>query len=235
MSCSRGKASPDTYTKLRLFADSGGYCQNPSCLNELFQSIDGKDIHFAEMAHIFAASDTGPRSKDSLSENERGDYNNLILLCANCHTIIDKAEEQFKDELISRWKLEHKNKIAEVFGFRKLSNRKEARLAILPLLRENKKVFDNYGPLGEERFNPESDLPSQWLRKIRNIIIPNNRKILSIADSNRELLSENEIDTLESFRQHVEDFEAKHIGDVKSNGIQFPLGMSNLFEDKYNE
>lgn len=232
MSCSRGKADPSPTTKLRLFADSGGYCQNPGCLTELFRADDGElNVHLAEMAHIFSASDFGPRSNPALTEEERGHYNNLILLCANCHTMVDKAEDCFPDTLISKWKTEHKYRIANAFGFRRLESRRDVRDTINPLLRENRLIFETYGPMTEERFNPESELPAQWLRKICSKILPNNRKILAIIDANYTLLSGNEIATVEVYRQHVEAFEAKHINNVQANGIQFPVEMEQLFEE----
>ena len=95
MPCSRGQANPDRNTTLRLFADSGGYCQRPECASRLFVDTGTKNVHIAEMAHIIAASDDGPRADAKASAAEKGSYDNLILLCANCHTSIDKAPEDF--------------------------------------------------------------------------------------------------------------------------------------------
>jgi hypothetical protein len=75
-------------TRARLFAASAGYCQSPSCSHELFVDLPGKSIHVAEMAHVFAANDKGPRGNPELSEPERGTFENLILLCSTCHTMI---------------------------------------------------------------------------------------------------------------------------------------------------
>lgn len=230
MNCSRGKASPDSITRLRLFADSGGYCQKPGCGSELFRDIEGETFHIAEMAHIISASDNGPRSDETKSLEERGDYNNLVLLCPTCHTVVDKADQYYPEVLLLEWKRNHKEKVAALFGYRALSSRTEGRSAILPFLRENKTIFDQYGPMTEGRYDPESGTPSQWLRKIRTRIIPNNRKILAICDFNATLLVESEIATLELFRQHVEDFEAKHLENFGSNGSQFPAKMNDMFE-----
>lgn len=93
MACSRGAASPGAQTQRRLFAASAGYCQNPGCSNELFVGAAGKSIHIAEMAHVFAANDSGPRAKPDLSKEERGAFENLVMLCANCHTRVDKAPD----------------------------------------------------------------------------------------------------------------------------------------------
>src|ERR1700687_1051764 len=100
MACSRGAASPNAHTERRLFAASSGYCQNPDCSRELFIDYPQKPIHVAEMAHVFAARDDGPRANRELSKEERGAFENLILLCSLCHTIIDKAPEVYSDRIV---------------------------------------------------------------------------------------------------------------------------------------
>lgn len=44
--------------------------------------------HIGEMAHIIAKNSTGPRGEDLPQDNS---YDNLILLCPNHHSIVDKA------------------------------------------------------------------------------------------------------------------------------------------------
>ena len=104
MACPNGKATPDSHTKLRLFANSGGYCQNPNCNQNLFFNIGDSNFHIAEMAHVFCGGDAGPRLNRKLTDSERGDYSNLILLCPTCHTMIDKAEKEYPDYKIIIWK-----------------------------------------------------------------------------------------------------------------------------------
>lgn len=229
MSCKRGKASPDSHTKLKLFADSGGYCQNPECNVNLFQTIGNVDFHIAEMAHIISAGKCGPRTNLKLSQSEKGDFYNLILLCPTCHTKIDKAESEYSEELIKEWKNSHSKKINELFNIKLFTNRAEARSFVAPLLNENKMIFDIYGPLTDERFNPESEMPQLWLHKIQQVVLPNNRKILQILDVNYSLLSEEEVRITELFRQHVSDFEAKHINKEDIDGLQFPRQLNNIF------
>ncbi len=115
---SRGKASPNAATKLKLFTDSAGYCQNPECDNEIFPKGFENFPHIAEMAHIFAATDGGPRTDMKLSKEERGAYKNIILLCANCHTLVDKTPQKHAAELMQSWKLEHEFRRQEAFGWR---------------------------------------------------------------------------------------------------------------------
>lgn len=197
--------------------------------------FEDKVIHIGEIAHIISAGDEGPRADTSLSEEERSVYENLILLCPTCHTVIDKAEQQHPNELILQWKASHRDTIACAFGIKPFTTRIDARSAIVPLLKENETIFETYGPLTDERFNPESSMPQMWIRKVRTRIIPNNRKLLGLCDANSEHLSGAESATLEVFRQHVDDFEAKHINGSGVNGIQFPSEMAYLFSDYKND
>jgi hypothetical protein len=228
MSCPRGQANPDAHTRLRLFADSAGRCQNPNCLADLFLELGDKKIHIAEMAHVFSASDDGPRANWILSKEQRGAYDNLILLCPRCHTIVDKAEKEFPDSLLFGWKREHKQRIQEAFGIIEYKTRMDTRKAIESLLGENRAIFETYGPETAERFNPESDSPSLWKRKIMTKLLPNNRQILRILDRNRAHLRRDEESILEHFRQHVDDFEGKHLEEISSSGMAFPIEMEKI-------
>lgn len=229
MACARGKASPNWFTKLKLFSDAGGYCQNPACLEPLFLDLDDEQIHIAEVAHVFSAADAGPRAEPVLSAAQRGAYENLILLCSRCHTIIDKAEDKFPDDLVMRWKLAHKAKIAETFGTVRQPDRASARKALEPLFAENAEIFNTYGPHVEANQNFESETAVQWRRKIPSKIVPNNRKALQILDANKEYLTAEEVKTVAQFRQHVDDFEAKLIDRSLPSGLRFPVGAADIF------
>ena len=133
MSCPRGDAAPDQHTKLRLFAASGGYCQNPGFERQLFLDTGTKRTHSAEMAHVFAANNKGPRANTKLSEAERGAFENLILLCSTCHTMMDKAEEDFPDQLLEAWKRDHEARLARIFGAVHAASRPE----VLELFRQH--------------------------------------------------------------------------------------------------
>ena len=89
-------------TRLRLFADSAGRCQKPDCLLPLFVDSPSATVHFAEAAHIVAASDSGPRGDQAVTVEERAAFDNLILLCSNCHAIVDKVEPDYPTELLQQ-------------------------------------------------------------------------------------------------------------------------------------
>jgi hypothetical protein len=88
-----------------------------------------------------------------------------------------------------------------------------------------------YGPETDERFNLESTLPKQWVRKIQKAILPNNRRILSIVEANRRYLTGDEIALFELYRQHVDDFEAKHLGLSDVSGTRFPRDFAEVFKN----
>lgn len=230
MGCSRGKASPDTNTQRRLFAASGGYCQNPGCNQALFVEIETARVSVAEMAHIFAAQDDGPRANLQLTEQDRGEFSNLILLCANCHTVIDKRPENFPDSLILKWKSDHEARIAAVFGSVAYENRADARSALLALTARTGAIHDRVGPDNEYKWNPEADEAVEWQHHVRQTIIPTNRSVLALLDRNRRLLLQNEMEIVEIFRQHIEGVEQRHIfSSPLPSAPRYPAGISEFF------
>jgi len=228
MACSRGAASPDAHTQRRLFAASAGYCQNPGCACELFVDAAGESFHIAEMAHVIAAKDGGPRSNPELNREERGAFENLVVLCANCHTMVDKAPDAFPDSMMLGWKREHANKLQGLFGAVRFNDRTAARQVIEPLLAQNFAIFQQYGPHIEAAHNPESGAAEQWKRKMLTRILPNNRRALTVLDSNRHLLRDDEKLAIEQFRQHIDDLEAFHIEGNRQDASRFPDVLSKI-------
>jgi hypothetical protein len=135
----------------------------------------GKSVHIAEMAHVFAANDTGPRANPDLSLEERGAFENLVMLCANCHTMVDKAPRAFPEKTILQRKREHASRLQELFGAVKFDDRPSAREIVEPLLAENHAIFKHYGHHIDSARNPESGAAEQWKRKILACILSNNR------------------------------------------------------------
>lgn len=86
------------------------------------------------MAHVFAASADGPRGAGGLSEAERGSFDNLVMLCAICHTIVDKAPEAYPDGKVLSWKRNHAEKLKALFGVVDFDSREAAREAVEPIL-----------------------------------------------------------------------------------------------------
>ena len=221
------RVTPSSDIRLRLFSDAAGFCQNPSCLGVLFPD-QHTHLHIAEMAHIIAASDYGPRANTNMTPEYRESYDNLLLLCPTCHTMVDKAPETYPCHQLIQWKRNHIAKITEAFSLNFYNSREDARNAIEPLMEENFFIFTRHGPNNEYRLDPESEQARVWKRKVLSRILPNNRKILLILDKNRTMLSANEKLVLEEFRQHVEEMEERHLGEASTVGRRFPSGMQQI-------
>lgn len=211
-------------TKLRLFSDAAGFCQNPSCLKALFPD-QNTHSHIAEVVHVIAKSDYGPRANADMGPEYLESYDNLLLLCPTCHTMVDKEPERYPCHQLIEWKRNHIAKITEAFSLDCYNSREDIRRAIEPLMEENFAVFKEYGPNNEYRLDPESEQARVWKRKVVSRILPNNRKILLILDKNRTMLSADEKPVLQEFKQHMEEMEARHLGDASTVGRQFPPGM----------
>lgn len=89
--------APRIYTDLtlkRLYGRSGNSCAYPSCTFELIY----EEGNLSDICHIEALNPGGPRhnADQSLTDKDRNDYPNLILLCKNHHHIIDQTDEQGK-------------------------------------------------------------------------------------------------------------------------------------------
>jgi hypothetical protein len=82
--------------KYQVYALANGKCQNPDCKLKL-DFIGG----CAEFAHICARNKGGPRYNKKKNVNI---LSNCLLLCSNCHTIIDKNPNDFPRKLLHIWK-----------------------------------------------------------------------------------------------------------------------------------
>src|SRR5258708_21201836 len=94
----RDPTGPTPATIKRLFAHSGNRCAFPRCTANIVQ---GTAI-VGEMCHIKARVPGGPRYDAHQSSQDRHGYENLILLCANHHTVIDDDPEAYTtDRLVT--------------------------------------------------------------------------------------------------------------------------------------
>ncbi len=90
-----------------LFAKSGNLCAFPSCQTPIIANEGDEDKLLAEMAHIIAYKDDGPRSDPNLPISERNKASNLILFCPTHHTIVDKFEYQYNVQVLREMKRLH--------------------------------------------------------------------------------------------------------------------------------
>lgn len=86
-----------------LWGRSGNRCA--ICKIEL--TPDGEAETIGEIAHIISQSPDGPRGNDELPLEKRNDYTNLILLCPNHHSEIDKRPASWSTTSLQELKGEH--------------------------------------------------------------------------------------------------------------------------------
>ncbi len=217
--------------KRKLWASSSGYCCNPSCHKELIPIFENGTItSIDELAHIIAQKEKGARGKDELPLSQRDEFENLIVLCPSCHTIVDKNPQTFTVDVLKKWKKDYENSIKNLMSSPVFHNREEARNALFPLLEENKAIFDMYGPYSENATNKQMDAEVMWYRLSLQNIIPNNRKIESILGNNQHLMTDKERRVFNLFKLHRDGFEYNKIsGDVNPAVPLFPKDLNNMF------
>lgn len=76
--------------KEKLYAKSGNMCA--LCRKPLF-SANGTKL--GEICHIEAVGEDGLRYNPKLTEEYINSYDNLILLCPNCHTLVDSKVNEY--------------------------------------------------------------------------------------------------------------------------------------------
>jgi hypothetical protein len=216
-----------------LFARSGGFCANPTCRADLFPAQPkGKVASLGELAHIIAHSDAGPRADPTIPKTARDAYDNILLLCPTCHTLVDKMDlnEVYDAALLREWKREHEERIARAIDVPEFGSREQLDDEISALLLENRACFNQYGPHSAAARNPLSDVDKTWLREARRVIIPNNWRIMRLLDVNRSLLDLDERRLAADFKVHAEGFAQNHLsGELNAHAPTFPTKMNDVF------
>ena len=89
-----------------LWSRSGGRCAYPGCSVICVQPANDNDLSATtgRIAHIEAYSDSGPRANPNLSQQQRNSYQNLILLCATHHALVDGQPNTYAVETLQNWK-----------------------------------------------------------------------------------------------------------------------------------
>ncbi len=218
--------------KRLLCYSSAWFCQNPSCSVELVKFFEGWSIvQIQEFAHIIWQSEMWPRWASILSKTERDEYDNIIVLCPNCHSMVDKKPSEFPGNLLRSWKKDHEERIRSLFeGTEKHLSRESLRKRIKFLLDENRGVFMQYWPISEWWENPIRDV-KPWRKYVFNTIIPNNRNICKLLYQNSKLIESSENHIVCAFRLHAEAFEYNHLSwDKQEDAPVFPQEINHILQ-----
>jgi hypothetical protein len=152
----------------------------------------------------------------------------VIVLCPTCHTVIDKAPEEYPADVLRGWKRRSQKARAVAHGTPVFASRPEARKLVEPLLGANRALFDLYGPIDEVFDDTRAE---QWRRHLKDTIIPNNQILLRVLQANRGLLTDAEKATADLFAVHVQEQEERHLeGNWTPGSTRFPAAMASILE-----
>ncbi len=194
--------------KRRLYAESMGRCMNPSCQKELFSSHG--DI--IEKAHIVPYCKTVDNS-----------YENLVILCPNCHKDFDK-NAAFSPEEVKEWKNIRSAELERFFS-RQFASFDELKAEVVPLLLENRLFYEKYYL---------QDKKELW-EKIEPKIIINNQKLSRLLSANLSLFQQHpekaysNQECVSEFLLHVQEFETTRADEEKTRSVLFPEAIDSIF------
>ena len=102
-----GLLSISDQTRKKLWGRSGNRC---AMCDQTLTSMGGVDVVVGRECHIVARASAGPRGRLD-AEVDLDSYENLILLCANHHALIDANEEIFTREIVLEIKKSHEERV----------------------------------------------------------------------------------------------------------------------------
>lgn len=102
-------------TRVLLAFRSGGICAFSGCGKELtYEAILGSDTYTGQAAHIRGEKPTAARYDPAMTDEERDAVENLIYMCGDHHTIIDKVEEDWPVDKLIALKAQHESTVRTV-------------------------------------------------------------------------------------------------------------------------
>lgn len=87
-----------------LFSKTGNQCAFPGCVHPL---VDDDNQFIAQVCHIEAAKEGGPRYNPSMTDKDRKSIKNLIVLCYRHHVNIDSDTDLYTVKCLQDMKHNH--------------------------------------------------------------------------------------------------------------------------------
>ena len=138
---SRKREHTFTATKRQLYLLSGNECALPGCSERIFSEKG----YIGRIAHICGVKEGATRGQHDLTNDQLRDPSNLILVCCNCHSIIDdKDNEEYTVLRLCQIKAEHEAKFLKALDeLDRLIDRTERDDAIFPSNFRKIQFFEN--------------------------------------------------------------------------------------------
>ncbi len=93
-----------------LWSRSAGRCSAPDCRKDLTPNINRSgNFILGEMAHVIGRRPGSARNDPNVSADNS--YDNLILLCKDCHTKIDTPSADYPPEMLLKWKTDWESEV----------------------------------------------------------------------------------------------------------------------------
>ncbi len=230
------KSIPINVTR-QLWGQCGGFCQNPSCNRPLFREVADEPVSIANVAHIIGHGSDGPRSDHELAIFiDKDGFENLIMLCLECHKIVDDLERAFAVEQMRLWKATHAGKIRSIFSVPSITNERELLSEVNDLLEENAALFRECGPYSENVLSGlGGDGLKIWKKRCLDTILPNNQRIVSLIEINKRSFPYpwDVYRRMLDYKIHAEAFQDNCLTDQKINDYKlFPRTFDHFVKSR---
>ena len=177
----------DSKTLRFLYGKSGNKCAFPDCNEPIFEE-DGTLT--GECCHIEAFSPGGARYNPESTIEERNSNENLMMLCARHHKIIDSHPEEYTTERLREMKENHEKQYSR-------ENRELNDIMLYALQHSIKEYWEEIQRIDDEaveqKFKIKADLScniEELLNKIEDVFSAIEKNINSLKGSDEELLND---------------------------------------------
>jgi hypothetical protein len=94
-------------TRAALLVLAQGGCYWPDCGRPLVVWIENEPVGDFHIAHIHGANRNSARYDDSMTDEQRSHFDNLLLLCKPHHDMVDRLHPtDYSVETLTKWKLD---------------------------------------------------------------------------------------------------------------------------------
>jgi hypothetical protein len=98
--------------RVLLCVRAGGRCEFDGCNKYLFRHhLTHAEENFSQMAHIVAFKPDGPRGRSGKRPKDINGVDNLMLLCPECHHLIDQRPSEFPRGTLEKYKRNHEERV----------------------------------------------------------------------------------------------------------------------------
>lgn len=172
------RLAPTLETLRELFLKSGNLCAFPGC-EKLMMNADG--VFIGQVCHIEAAEEGGERFNSSMTNEQRRDVLNLMLMCYEHHQVTNDVD-RFTVEILRGYKRDHESRFSRpdraildgLTDWTRLDEPSEA---------QNLKRFNKVIPsrLNEEELQYNAKLVNSLVSKLRTVPVEVRRFVGTVA------------------------------------------------------